>query len=203
LRYQLTCVNSLVSGNGSPGQGETFATGLWALDYALQAASVGIKRLYFHQGTAGKSYYVWFNEKGVLSPLYGGYVAAQAMAGGSRIKSLDDGSTNYAGYSIYGADAKVKKVVLINTDFFDGNGTRSAQEFVLEGLAGKQVNALRLTAKSSLSRQDDGEAPTFGTVSVDDNTCQPSGKFVAEKVVMKGGSASFRLAASEALLITL
>ncbi|KAH7214274.1 hypothetical protein BKA60DRAFT_460404 [Fusarium oxysporum] len=193
----------LVSGNGSPGQGETFATGLWVLDYALQAASIGIKRLYFHQGTAGKSYYVWFNEKGVLSPFYGGYVAAQAMAGGSRIQALDGGSTNYAGYSIHGSNGKVKKLVLINTDFFNGNGTRSTQKFVLKNLSSKRVSAMRLTAKSSLSRQDDGEAPTFAGISVDDSTCQPSGKTVVETVDVTGGSASFNLAASEALLITL
>ncbi|KAH7472860.1 hypothetical protein FOMA001_g11929 [Fusarium oxysporum f. sp. matthiolae] len=192
-----------VSGNGSPGQGETFATGLWVLDYALQAASIGIKRLYFHQGTAGKSYYVWFNEKGVLSPFYGGYVAAQAMAGGSRIQALDGGSTNYAGYSIHGSNGKVKKLVLINTDFFNGNGTRSTQKFVLKNLSSKRVSAMRLTAKSSLSRQDDGEAPTFAGISVDDSTCQPSGKTVVETVDVTGGSASFNLAASEALLITL
>ncbi|KAM5349143.1 hypothetical protein ACJ41O_008966 [Fusarium nematophilum] len=192
-----------VSGNGSPGQGQTFATGLWVIDYALQAASIGVKRFYFHQGTAGKSYYVWFNDTGVMSPFYGGYVAAKALSGGSRIVSLDGGRTNYAGYSIYSASGKAKKVVLINTDFYNGIGARPHKKFVLKGLAGQHVSARRLTAKSSLSRQDWGEAPTFAGRSVDDTTCRFSGETIIEKTNVKDGTASFDLAASEALLITL
>ncbi|KAL2785311.1 hypothetical protein BJX66DRAFT_315089 [Aspergillus keveii] len=195
-----------VSGNGSPGQGATFATGLWVLDYALRAASIGVKRLYFHQGTVGKSYYVWFKEGNIMSPFYGGYVAAEAMAGGSPIAALDDGSTNYAGYAIYGRSGAVKRIVLINTDFFDGNGTRSTREFVLEGLKVKEggsVRMRRLTAPSSLSQQDLGEMPTFAGRVVDDETCRFTGKEVVEKVQVAGGKAVFVLAASEAVVIAL
>ncbi|KAJ0426796.1 hypothetical protein BJY00DRAFT_306792 [Aspergillus carlsbadensis] len=199
-----------VSGNGSPGQGATFATGVWALDYALRAASVGVKRLYFHQGTVGKSYYVWFKEGNVMSPFYGGYVAAEAMAGGSRIAALDDGSTNYAAYAIYSARGAVRKVVLVNSDFFDGDGTRSRREFVLEGLmvrgkgGGGSVRVKRLTAPSSLSQQDLGEAPTFAGRVVDDQTCRFTGEEVVEEVqVGVGGRATIELAASEAVVITL
>jgi hypothetical protein len=125
------------------------------------------------------------------------------MAHGSRIVSLDDGGTNYAGYSIHSDSGQVQKVVLINTDFFDGNGTRPTQQFTLNGISGQSVKAKRLTAKSSLSMQDSGEAPQFGGQSVDDETCLFSGAEVIETVQVTDGSASFSLAASEALLITL
>ncbi|KAM6516713.1 hypothetical protein FALCPG4_014886 [Fusarium falciforme] len=192
-----------VSGNGQPGQGATMGTGLWVLDYALQAASVGIKRSYFHQGTPGKSYYVWFNETGVRSPFYGGYVAAQAMAGGAQIVSLDDGTTKYAGYSVHSSSGKALKVVLVNTDFYDGVGTRPVQQFHVNGLRGSQVQARRLTAKSTLSRQDEGDAPVFAGRSIADNTCKFAGSEKLETFKVTGGGAVFNLAASEALLITL
>jgi hypothetical protein len=162
-----------------------------------------VKRLYFHQGTVGKSYYVWFKEGSIMSPFYGGYVAAEAMAGGSRITALDDGDTNYAGYAIYGRSGAVKRIVLVNSDFFDGNGTRSRREFVLAGLEGGSVRVRRLTASSSLSQQDLGESPRFAGRAVDDVTCQFSGKEVVEKVHIVGGRASLELAASEAVVITL
>ncbi|KAH8776282.1 hypothetical protein F5883DRAFT_698668, partial [Diaporthe sp. PMI_573] len=192
-----------VSRNGQPGQGASFGTALWVLDYMLQAASRNIKRAYFHQGTPGKSYYVWFNETGVRSPLYGGYVAAEAMAQGTSIVPLDDGSTNYAGYSIHSENGKAENVVLINTDFFDGTGPRPTELFTLKGLQGVQVQARRLTAKSTLSQQDLGEFPSYAGRTIDDQTCKPTGKEAVERFSIEDGNAVFNLAASEALVITL
>ncbi|KAF2014445.1 glycoside hydrolase family 79 protein [Aaosphaeria arxii CBS 175.79] len=192
-----------VSGNGKPGQGDTFATGMWVLDYVLRAASIGIKRAYFHQGTPGKSYYVWFNATGIQSPIYGGYFAAEAFAGASKIAALDDGTTNQAGYVLFSKTGKAQKVILVNSDYYDGSGIRSSTNFILNGLTGGNVQAQRLTAKTSLSRQASGDAPSFSGQSFSDTTCNLVGKKVVESVAVKGGSANFTLAASEALLILL
>lgn len=164
---------------------------------------MNIKRNYFHQGTPGKSYYVWFNETGIKSPFYGGYVAADALAGAAKIASLDDGMTNYAGYAIINSIGDTIKVVFINTDFYDGLGTRATQDFTLQGLSGSQVTAKRLTAPNTLSQQDLGEAPTYAGQSVGDTTCRLSGTEVHETVAVSDGTATFTLAASEALVITL
>lgn len=43
--YSATC--------GGGGISPTFGAGLWVMDYALQGALAGVKRLYFHQGTIG------------------------------------------------------------------------------------------------------------------------------------------------------
>jgi len=37
-------------GHGQPGVSNSAAAALWAIDYSLQAATVGITGLYFHQG---------------------------------------------------------------------------------------------------------------------------------------------------------
>lgn len=104
---------------------------------------------------------------------------------------------------LYSKSGKAQKVVLINSDFYDGSGTRSLQNFVLTGLKGSNVQAKRLTAKTSLARQASGDAPTFAGQSLGDTTCGLSGKKVVESVTVREKSANFTLAASEALLIML
>ncbi|KAH8763756.1 hypothetical protein F5883DRAFT_605465 [Diaporthe sp. PMI_573] len=154
FKYVFGETNS-VSGNGKPGHGATFGTRLWVLDNALQPAAVNIKYNYFHQGTLGNPYYVWFNQAGVLSPFYGGYLAADALAGGAKIGSLDDGTTNYTGYVIYNLASDANKVILINTGFYDGSGTRPTQEFTLQGFAGSQLSGTAVDKTAPIS---DGKA---------------------------------------------
>lgn len=190
-----------MSGNGDKKQSPTFATGLWVLDYALQAASRDIVRLYFHQGTPGNSENLWWNETGLRSPIYGGYFAAEAMAHASHIAPLDNGGSNQAGYAIY-ATNKLTKVVLINSDYYDGVGERPSQSFSIIGLSVESVTAKRLTASSSLARQDQGDLPTFGGQSIDENTCKLVGHEDREFIEVVNGEAKVVLAASEALLIT-
>jgi hypothetical protein len=125
------------------------------------------------------------------------------MAHGSHILALDNGTTNYAGYSIYSSSGRAQKAVLVNTDFYNGTGTRPSQQYTLNGLCGETVTARRLTATNSLSRQDLGDAPKFAGRSVGDSTCQFSGEETVEVVSVTNGSAQFTLAASEALLLTL
>jgi hypothetical protein len=199
----LTQRYGVVSGNGEPSQGSTFGTGMWALDYTLRAVSTGIERLYFHQGTPGKSYYVWFDKAGVRSPFYGGYVAAEALANGASILPLDNGTTNYAGYSIYNSEGTAMKVILLNTDLFEGNGTRSEHTFSVEDVYGTSLKAKRLTAKSGFSRQEEGDAPTYAGRSVGDDTCEFEGNEVFETLEVVDGRVTAVLRASEALLITL
>lgn len=48
------------SGHGSPGVSNAAAQALWMIDYSLQAASIGVTGLYFHQG-------VGYNYSGVFA----------------------------------------------------------------------------------------------------------------------------------------
>lgn len=125
------------------------------------------------------------------------------MAGGAYISSLDDGTSNYAGYVIYSAAEQPIRVVLINTDYYDGTGERTYQSFVLRGLVNATVVATRLTAASALSRQDFGDMPTFGGQVFSNQTCNAEGELVTEAVCVVDGSATFSVAASEALIIDL
>lgn len=95
------------------------------------------------------------------------------------------------------------KAVLINSDYYNGTGTRVSETFVLGGLmSGKSTKAKRLTAGSALSRVDQGSNPSFGGQIVANGTCVIGGTETFETgTVGSAGTASFTVAASEALLI--
>jgi len=72
---------------------------------------------------------------------------------------------------------------------------------VLNGLTVASLKAKRLTAASSLARADQGAAPAFGGQTFADVTCKIGGTETFETLVVSSGSATFSLAASEALVV--
>lgn len=182
---------------------QTFGAALWVLGYALRAASSNVSIAYFHHGPYPTSHYTWWTPYGVTSPYYGGFAATMAMARGSYISALDDGTTDYAGYVIFSRSRKPIKLVLINSNYFGGTGKRCVQQFVLGGLCSRRVVAKRLTATSALSRQDEGDLPTFGGQVFSNQTCQAQGRVAQESASVQDGTVTFDIGASEALLIEL
>lgn len=198
--YVLGETNS-VSGGGAASISPLFGASLWTMDYVLRASLAGIKRTYFHHGTIGKCYYCFWGRYSMGSPYYGAYAATAAMAGGKYMSALDSGSSNYAAYVIFDAGKKPMRVLLYNSDFYS-NGTRGSETFTLSGL-GDSVKAKRLTATNANSRVDEGGNPTFGGRTFANETCKIGGSETFEKVEVTDGSASFKVAASEALLVYL
>lgn len=137
------------------------------------------------------------------APYYGAYAAQAAMAGGSFISQLDAGSTGYAVYIIYDSARKPIHALLYNSDYYAGSGTRASSSFVLSGLPGTSLKAKRLTAASALSRSDQGSTPSFGGQTFTDVTCKITGDEAYEMVAVTSGTATFNVAASEALLVYL
>lgn len=151
-------------------QDRTFGAALETLDKSLQAVSVGVSRLFFHQGTINQgkyphpslpfpinqhnahpdaAYFNWWSDNQVNAPFYGAYLAALAVSNGDRIVASDQGNDSYAQYVIYRKGSPFK-VVLINTDYYSGDGARSETTFKITGLkAQKKLKAVRMTAASS------------------------------------------------------
>lgn len=82
------------------------------------------------------AFFNWCSDDQVEAPFYGGHISALALVGGDAIVAGDNGTTSNAQYVIY-AEGKPIKIVLLNTDYYSGNGTRSKTEFKLTGLEGK------------------------------------------------------------------
>ena len=92
-------------------------------------------------------------------------MAALALAGGDHIIATDAGNDSYAQYVVY-KNAKPWKAVLINTEYYSGNGTRSTSSFTLSGLSSQKIKALRMTAASSVvttrwNAPDSSSGPTI------------------------------------------
>ncbi|KUJ09619.1 uncharacterized protein LY89DRAFT_274367 [Mollisia scopiformis] len=200
--YVLGETNS-VSGGGASTVSPLFGAALWTLDYSVLASSLGIKRTYFHHGTIGACYYCFWGRYDMGAPYYGAYVATAFMAGAAAVVELDDGSTDYAAYVVFDGAGSPLRVLLVNSDYYS-SGTRGSETFVLGGLGGAaSVKSKRLTAASANSRVDQGGNPTFGGQTFANETCVIGGTETFESTAVSGGTGSFVVGASEALLVYL
>ena len=200
--YVLGETNS-VSGGGAKDVSPLFGAALWTMDYVLRASNAGIKRTYFHHGTVGLCYYCWWGRYSMGAPYYGAYAATEAMAGGKYISAVDAGTTSYAVYAVYDEAKKPIKLVLYNSDFYSGSGTRGSQTFALDGLTGATATGRRLTAASASTRVDTGGVVSFGGKTFAQGTWVEGGSEVVESVNVVGGKASFTVLASEAMVVYL
>jgi hypothetical protein len=200
--YVLGETNS-VSGGGAATVSPLFGAALWTMDYTLRAASLGIKRIYYHHGTVGNCYYCFWGRVSMGAPYYGGYAATAAMAGASSISPLDNGGNNYGGYVVFDSDGSPLRVLLLNSDFYNGSGTRGNQTFLVGGLTQDKVKAKRLSAPSANSRVDQGGNPNFGGQGFANGTCVVRGEEVWERSDVVDGVGTFVVGASEALLVYL
>lgn len=175
------------------------------MDYSIRASLSNISRTYYHQGTVGNCQYCFWGRYDMGAPYYGATAAVAFLAGGSHLTALDTGTTDYAGYATFDAAGNPLRVLLYNSDYFNGTGTRSSTSFVLSGLktSTTSVKAKRLTAASALSRQDQGGNPSWGGQYYANGTCVVGGTETYETTSVSGGQATFSLKASEALVVYL
>jgi len=119
----------------------------------------------------------------------------------TQIAQLDNSASNIAVYILYSGSTPTR-AVLYNSQYYT-SGARPAASVTLTGIGKSSVTARRLTAQAATSRQDQGQNPTFGGQTFTNGTCVAPGTAQQEITAVSGGSATFRLAASEALLVQL
>ncbi|OBZ67030.1 Solute carrier family 40 member 2 [Grifola frondosa] len=196
--------NSATCGGG--GISPTFGAGLWILDYVIQGALNGADRLYFHHGTIGNCAYCWWGQDAVYSPYYGAAFLSEFIGtDGVKVAMLDDGTSAIAVYAVYSSSNVPVRLLVINTNYFDGTGTRSTASVSLTGLstASGTKQTKRLTAPSATSRVDEGAAVTIGGGGMFDNNCLKTGKESTETVSVSENAMSVSVQASEALIVFL
>ena len=174
------------------------------MDYVLRATYSNMSRTYFHHGTVGNCQYCFWGRYSMGAPYYGATAATALLAGARHLAALDAGNSNYAAYASFDEAGNPLRVLLYNSDYFAGSGTRSSTPFTLTGLAGVQsVKSKRLTAESAMSRQDRGNAASFGGQTYEDGTCKVVGEEAYEEAEVVDGKVDLTLKASEALLVYL
>lgn len=137
------------------------------------------------------------------APYYGAFIATALMARAKYITAIDAGNTNYAAYATYDESGALLRVLLYNSDYYAGSGSRSSQPFTLSGLTGTSVRAKRLTSTGATARIDQGGDIKFGGQYFNNGTCTISGTETFETFEVSGGQVTFSLKATEALLVYL
>ncbi|KKY29633.1 putative dna methylase n-6 adenine-specific conserved site [Diaporthe ampelina] len=124
-----------VSCGGRSGISDTFGAALWAVDYVLMAASIGMPRVYFHLGAQSQysAFTPWSYElnnetllPGIRAPFYGHYFVAKVVEGLEEDESYGvaalpgANSSDLSGYAVYRGGGLAKLVFL---DMGVWNGT--------------------------------------------------------------------------------
>ncbi|RBR13263.1 uncharacterized protein FIESC28_08229 [Fusarium coffeatum] len=185
----------------------TFGSAIQMIDKTLRALSIGTYRLFYHQGTVNQAFFNWWRGNQLNANFYGAYFGALAAAGGDHIVASDDGSDRYAQYIIY-RKGKPFKLVLVNTDYYSGIGSRSTTSFTATGLKSGAVKALRMTGPSSetlvpLRQTNPSLEPSIGGQYFSNQNCGLKGAQKFETLKVKKEKLVVDLKASEALVIYL
>lgn len=155
--------------HGAPGVSNTAEAAIWAVDYMLQAATLGIRRVHFHNGL-GYRYNLFQPASGLedglnitrphILPLYHAFLIVNEAIGTSnssgadgdgglvRIAELGTLDRSLSAYGIWQGD-KLVRMVLIDSGLFlgptQGGGPRGQLEIELDGLP--NGNKTRIRAK--------------------------------------------------------
>ncbi|EIW63157.1 uncharacterized protein TRAVEDRAFT_26555 [Trametes versicolor FP-101664 SS1] len=203
-KFFLGETNSATCGGG--GISPTFGAALWIIDYVLQSALIGVDRLYFHHGTISNCAYCWWGQNAVFSPYYGAVFVSEFLGtDGAKVAALSDTDTGMAVYAVYSAAGTPLRLLVLNTNYFDGTGTRSSNTVSFSGIATASgtKQAKRLTAPSATSLADQGAAVTIGGSGKFGANCARTGTEGTEAVAVSNNAFSVAVKASEALIVNL
>lgn len=213
---------------GGGGISPTFGAALWIIDYVLQSALIGVDRLYFHHGTIGNCVsvsfsstlseevayhrtryqaYCWWGQNAVFSPYYGAVFVSEFLGtDGAKVAALsNDNLTGIAVYAVYSSSGAPLRLLVLNTNYFDGTGTRSTAQVSFSGIATTSgtKQAKRLTAPSATSRVDQGASVTIGGSGTFAANCARAGTENTEQVSVSQSAFSVAVRAAEALIVYL
>ena len=148
--------------------------------------------------------YCFWGQDSVFSPYYGAAFVSEFLGNdGAKIAMLDDGTSAIAAYAVFNASGLPVRVLVINTNYYDGTGTRSSATVTLSGLGSGQRTAKRMTAPSALSQSDEGAAVTIGGSPSFTASCARSGAQTTETASVIAGMMSVSVRSSEALIVFL
>ncbi|RXW18138.1 hypothetical protein EST38_g7719 [Candolleomyces aberdarensis] len=200
---------------GAVGISDTAAAALWTLDYALYASTLGVSRVFFHQGIGYRSNMVQpialahSPDDGsrlpvalpphVNAPYYAAIIGAEAIGshGSTRIAEMPVDDSRIAGYAFYEGDT-LARVLLINSQpYFAPTGegifqTRPAIRVTLS----TESSEFRIK-RLSIPFTDSTSGMRWGNVTYESDDGRPSGVEHFEHVKAKDG---FDISATEVVL---
>ncbi|TCD64842.1 hypothetical protein EIP91_003590, partial [Steccherinum ochraceum] len=216
LRYVFGETGSIAC-HGAPGVSNTAGAALWVIDYTLQAATLGITEMFFHEGIGFK--YNFFQpislNRSIIdgSPLdppqppqvqpsyYAGIVITTFIgsSGSAQIVELTVPDDNVSGYAAF-EDGQLVRAVFVNLHAWlqSSNGTRPSVHIDLSFDGARErtrCNAQRLV----IGHADDTDGLRFGGQSFETADASAIGAVAQESVDVSEG---FDLWATEAVLLS-
>ncbi|KAH8113180.1 hypothetical protein DFH11DRAFT_1776844 [Phellopilus nigrolimitatus] len=227
LDYVLGETNSYY-GHGAPGVSDSAGAALWALDYTLYAAQLGVKRAHFHEGVGYKRVFRLppkiqpatlthsvDNGSALAAPLaphvqpayYGALVLGEALGasaarGAVRAVELNFSDAFLAGYAFYDAGAaRVARAVLINSQAFlaAGNGTRTSRNVTFAFSGAGEAPAQMAVRRLAIGHADDTSGLRWAGQSFETPDARPSGALSVQTVGVDEGVS---IAETEAVLLS-
>ncbi|KAK2465563.1 hypothetical protein APHAL10511_002455 [Amanita phalloides] len=189
LHYVLGETNSYKC-HGAPGVSNTAGAALWTLDYALFAATIGVSRLFFHEGVGYKYNLIQpvtltrsiLDGEPLAEPLaphvqpqyYAAIIIAEATgkSGNVQLKEIQIDNPNIAGYAFY-EKGKLRRAVFINSKAFFKGRQRRTTHITLNFQSSKyqRVHVKRLRIRHA----DDTSGLTWGGQSYETSDGRVSG----------------------------
>ncbi|KAJ4468707.1 glycoside hydrolase family 79 protein [Lentinula aciculospora] len=205
---------------GSANVSNSAGAALWALDYAFFASSLGIERLYFHEGVGYKYNFIqpvtlkFSIDDGTPLPeprlphvqpaYYGAIVAAEAIgkSGSLSVSELSVNNDNLSGYAFYTSEGQLSKTLFINSEgFFTTSGTNRTSihlDFSFSGTTGQAPS--RMTVKRlEIGHADDTSGLTWGGQTYETPDAKASGTVLVETNPVVDG---LDIPATQAVLLT-
>ncbi|KAJ8495443.1 hypothetical protein ONZ51_g1729 [Trametes cubensis] len=199
LLYILGETNSIAC-HGAPGVSNTAGAALWAIDYTLQAATLGIKETYFHEGVGYKYNFPSYYAGLLINTFIGSTKTSQIVE-----LSVDD--SNVSGYAAFEQD-KLVRVAFINLNawLLSSTGDRPSVHIDLDFAQGATADIDAFWHKGSatarriiIDHADDTANLTWAGQSYETPDAHPAGRLVLEHVSLSEG---IDLRATEAVLIS-
>jgi hypothetical protein len=149
----------IMSSHGAPGLSNTAEAAIWAVDYMLQAASLGVSRVHFHNGL-GYRYNVFqpiagmqdgtnITSRAHILPLYHAFLIVNEAIGNDTsaepvVAELGTLDRTLAAYGIW-EKGELKRMVMIHSGLYQ-DGQRGKLNVDLQGtsLEGKKIKVKRL-----------------------------------------------------------
>ncbi|KAI0631256.1 glycoside hydrolase family 79 protein [Trametes polyzona] len=219
--FCLASETSSTACHGTPGLSNTAGAALWTIDYALQAATLGIKEVFFHEGIGYPYNFIQpvslnrsFTDGSPLNPpqpphvqppYYAGIVIGNLIGdtGAAQIVELPVNDADISGYASY-ENGKLARAVFVNLRAWlsGSTGPRPAVQLDLDSLnagGASQQHQTVSVRRLKIAFADDTQGLRWAGQSFETPDALPEGEIEEERVAVGAG---VRLSATEAVLLS-